>query len=381
MIDTKALLNTISSVYAAPGGTDGWATALGDTTRLVGGKIASYMLVDPTSHSIKVSKYHGYSVDDIEAYKGMGGAQRDIRVQHHDNLIPGKVFREFEYVPDKKAYDASEWIRRDLDKYGIYWNMTARISTHGLWNDVIAVNRLKFKGPYRDEEKAALQTILPHLSRAAELHRTVARLEDIYDAVLSVLDKLLVGLIVLDTRSRVVLTNAAASRAADESGALSIRADSHLHATDVAIDIELQALIAATAKTIEADGTSDGGQLILPSRAMGENLLVELMPIRDDGLPDADNIRGVAVFIVDPNRAHILNTAGLSRIFKLSSSEGAILNALVNGATPREIAEERRTSVGTVRGQIKSIFGKTGAGSQSDLLRLAAKVDPPIARD
>ncbi|MFT4584143.1 MAG: DNA-binding CsgD family transcriptional regulator [Gammaproteobacteria bacterium] len=340
------------------------------------------MLVDLESLLMQVPVLYGYPRNEMhELYEGSGAAQRDIRVQYIDNLIPGQVFREFEYVTDRYAYDSNEWLRHDLEKRGLYWNMTARISTDGLWNDFIAINRLKTKGPYADDEKAALQTILPHLARAAELHRTVSRLEDIYGAVLSVLDKLLVGLVILDTRGRVVLTNAAASRAADDSGALSLTSDARIHATDTATDSELQKLIAATAQTVEAAGVSDGGRLLFPARALGKDLLIELMPIRDDGLPDGDNIRGVAVFIIDPSRAHILNTDGLAKIFSLTPSESVIAKALVNGAKARDIAEERRTSYGTVRGQIKSIFGKTGAGSQGDLVRLAAKADPPIERE
>ncbi len=177
-----------------------------------------------------------------------------------------------------------------------------------------------------------------------------------------------------------MLINAAASRAADDSGTLSLRSDSSLHVSEAATDEKLQKLITACIQTVGAAGVSDGGRLVVPSRSAGEGLLLDLMPLRDDGLPDGDNIRGVAVFIVDPSRAHVLNTDGLAKIFSLSPSESAIAKALINGGRPNEIAEERRTAVATVRGQIKSIFGKTGAASQSDLVRLAARADPPIER-
>ena len=353
---------------------------LGEATDLVGGNTGAFLILDDTV--MQVAAMHGYSTDELrELYEGESAAQKDVRVQYQHNLIPGRVFREFEYVPDKEAYDSCEWIQYELKKRGVYWNMTAQISTHNLWRDIVAINRVKSAGPYSDEEKAALQTLLPHMSRAAELHRTFTRMEDRFGAVLAVLDKLLVGLIILDTKGRVVLINAEASRAADDSGALSLRSDSRLHVTETATDEELQKLIMACAQTIGAAGVSDGGRLVVPTRSAGDSLLVDLMPIRDDGLPDGDNIRGVAMFIIDPSRAHILNAEGLSRIFKLSPSEGVISKALVNGATPREISEERRTSLETVRGQIKSIFAKTGANSQGDLVRLAAKADPPIDRD
>ena len=298
MIDTKALLNTISSVYAVPGDQDGWVSVLGDTSRLVRGKTGAYLMLE--NKVMQVGAMYGYSKEELrELYEGDNAAQKDVRVTYSDNLIPGRVFREFEYVPDKEAYDSCEWIQHDLKMRGVYWNMTARISTHNLWDDIVTFNRLKTAGPYADEEKAALQTLLPHMSRAAELHRTFARMEDRFGAVLAVLDKLLIGLIILDTKGRVVLINAAASRAADDSGALSLRSDSKLHATDAATDGELRKLITACTQTIGAAGVSDGGQLVVPTRYAGEGLLLDLMPIRDDGLPDGDNIRGVGAHSVE----------------------------------------------------------------------------------
>ncbi|MEX2495910.1 MAG: LuxR C-terminal-related transcriptional regulator [Woeseia sp.] len=379
MDGASALLDLVSTIYAAPGSAQGWASVLGETTRLVGAKTSGYMLVDKETLSLEFSAMHGYPPAEMrELYEGGGAARRDIRVSYMDNLVPGRVFREFEYVPDRAAYDANEWIRHDLEKRGVYWNMTARISTHGLWTDVIAVNRLKSRGPFGDREKAALQTTLPHLSQAAELHRLVSRLESNYGAVLAVLDKFLIGLVILDIKARVVIANVAAQRAIDESGALRFQTGGYLHATDGEVDLSLQELIDDAARTSSAQGTCHGAPLVAPSRVAGADLLLELIPIRDDGLPDGDHVKGVAVFVIDPRRTHVLRTNGLARIFGLTATEGEIVRCLVNGDKPNAIAEQRRTSPLTVRGQIKTIFAKAGAGSQSDLVRLAAKMEPPI---
>lgn len=379
MPDTKKLLDLVSSVYSVPGNPNGWNIFLPEATEFVGGKTSAYMMLD--DNVMQVPAVYGYSRDELqELYEGDTATHKDVRVKYRGNLIPGRVFREFEYVPDKQAHDSCEWIQYDLKMRGVYWNLIAQISTHNLWQDIISFNRVKTAGPYSDEEKAALQTMLPHMSRAAELHRTFTRMEERFGAVLAVLDKLLVGLIILDTKGRVALINASASRSVDDTGALSLRADSTLHVTDSVVDATLQKLTAATAETIDAAGVSEGGQISVPTRSIGEDLLLEIMPIRDDGLPDSDNIRGVAVFVIDPNRAHILNTEALSTIFSLSPAEGSIASALVNGAKPREIAEERNTTFETVRSQVKSIYHKTGARSEGDLVRLAAKANPPIAR-
>jgi PAS domain-containing protein len=148
--------------------------------------------------------------------------EEDTRIPYTENFELGKVYREFEYAPDRTTLLQGAWNRFELETYGLLWNMAARISTHALWADFISINRQEILGPYSDDDKAALQHLLPHMSRGAELHRLVTRLEQLYGAVLAVLDKLLVGLVVLDTRGRVVLANTVARRTVEESGALRI---------------------------------------------------------------------------------------------------------------------------------------------------------------
>ena len=339
-----------------------------------------YLLIDRESQANQNPARYGYSEQDRRRYES-NAMEEDTRILYTDNFELGKVYREFEYVPDRATLLQGAWNRFELETYGLLWNMAARISTHALWADFISINRQEILGPYSDDDKAALQYLLPHMSRGAELHRLVTRLEQLYGAVLAVLDKLLVGLVVLDMRGRVVLANTVARRTVEESGALRITSAGRLRATDAAVDLNLRELIVTTMKTVQESGMSDGGTLVAAAGPARDDVLLEVMPIRDDGLPDRDNVRGVAVFIIDPNHSLPLNTAGLARIFSLSPAEHAVTDALVNGAKPNEIAEERGTSFETVRSQIKAVYRKTGATSGSDLIRLAAKANPPIDRE
>lgn len=379
---TQPLLDIIADIYAVPGDASRWAGILERTACLVGGAAGVYLMIDNVeSHMTEISCTFGYPPDELrDLYSGDGAAKKDVRYQYLNNLIPGRVFREFEYVPDRQAYDNCEWIQHELKTRGIYWNIAAQVSTHGLWRDIISFNRVKSHGAYLDSEKDTLQALLPHMSRAAELHRTFERLKQLYGMVLAVLDRLLIGVLLLDKGGRFVTMNAAARQAAEDSGAFRARPGMPLHATDSHTDALLRKLVVGAARTAGASGTSDGGALVLPRRGTGPGILFEVMPLRDEGVVDGGGIEGVAVFIVDPARSHVLNCHGLARIFALSPAEGAIATEVINGATVVEIAEERRTTVGTVRGQLKAIFGKTGARSQSDLVRLAAKADPPVDR-
>lgn len=62
----------------------------------------------------------------------------------------------------------------------------------------------------------------------------------------------------------------------------------------------------------------------------------------------------------------------LVREYGLTAAETAVLRLLFEGHSAPEAAERRTTSVATVRAQIRSLYEKTGAGSQNDIIRLVA---------
>lgn len=369
------LLRVISVIYSVPGSAENWPVALAQIGRLVGAAGVVYLVFNKETVQPESNYQFGYSDEMTKRYMEIGASQ-DIRVKHIDNLLPGKVFREFEYVPDRAAYETNEWIQYQLRSLGHFWCMSAHISTHRLWADYISVNRLKSRGPHTDDEKASLQALLPHLARAGELQRTLGRLQNRYGAVLSVLDKLLVGLVILDEKGRVVVANSTARASSDASGAL--RLGERLRAVQVPKDAQLQSLIQRTSMTAIARDQSDGGQMVVEKRDRSGSLLLEVMPLRDDGFPDGHNIKGTAVFIIDPASPFKASAGALAKIFSMTPTEEAIADSLLNGAELREIAEERGNSIETVRSHLKSIFSKTGSNSQLELLRLAVKATPPI---
>ena len=225
-----------------------------------------------------------------------------------------------------------------------------------------------------------MQDLLPHLSRAAELHRTMIRLQDQHGAVIRVLDMLLEGLVIADASGRVVVANRAACEIAEQTGALNVgTTDGRLTTWQPMRDEELRKLLAETSQTSNGNGRHEGGTVVLPKRSGTGCLLLEVLPLNDEELPDGDGVRGSAVFVLDPHHSHVVSLAGLAKIFELTESEHQIASALANGATPGEIADRRGRSLETVRSQIKRVFSKTGTRSQLGLLRLAVKANPPIA--
>ena len=372
----RALLDAVSAIYAAPGSRDGWDRMMSHLNALTGSKAGVYVLVNKADLSNEINAFAGFADSDVAAYQGPNGAAKDVRFSYLHNLLPGQVFREFEYVTDRAAWDASEWIQHQREALGCYWCMSALVSTHGLWRDYISVNRLESLGPHVEREKQNLQTLLPHIGRAAEIHRTLTSLAQRYGAVLSVLDRLMIGLVVLQSSGHIAVANATAKDICARTGALRITPAGRLQAPEPHQDGPLQRLIKQCIDTATATGLNPGGQVAL--MRSGCAVLAEILPLRDDGLPDGEAIRGAAVFLIDANLANVVSVSGLTRIFSLSPSESAVADGVANGLATNDIADLRGTSIETVRKQLKAVLAKTGTCSQLELLRLATKLTPPL---
>lgn len=68
----------------------------------------------------------------------------------------------------------------------------------------------------------------------------------------------------------------------------------------------------------------------------------------------------------------------LAVLYGLTPAERRVLRELAQERSPIQIAEVTGVSIRTVRSQLSSIFSKTGARSQRDLLALALGL-PPFA--
>jgi DNA-binding CsgD family transcriptional regulator/quercetin dioxygenase-like cupin family protein len=79
---------------------------------------------------------------------------------------------------------------------------------------------------------------------------------------------------------------------------------------------------------------------------------------------------GALVLLHDPEAALRPATEVLRQAFGLTVAEAAVAQALVEGAAPRQIAEQRQVSLNTVRTLVARVLGKTGTHRQADLVRL-----------
>jgi DNA-binding CsgD family transcriptional regulator len=70
-------------------------------------------------------------------------------------------------------------------------------------------------------------------------------------------------------------------------------------------------------------------------------------------------------------RKAVPDTARIASAYRLTPAETRVLEAILAGQRPAEIAASASVSTETVRSQLKAIFSKTGTNGQTALVRLA----------
>jgi len=84
--------------------------------------------------------------------------------------------------------------------------------------------------------------------------------------------------------------------------------------------------------------------------------------------------------VTDPEKPTYLRDDLMRAHYSLTPAETEVANGLLTGYSLEEIAALRRVTVGTIRDQLKNLFGKTGTNRQADLVRLLLNLPHPPSR-
>lgn len=227
---------------------------------------------------------------------------------------------------------------------------------------VFSIERLYADGPVPRETAAALDQFRPHLARASII---AARL-GLERARASVAALELIGLpaAIITGRHSVL----AANELITACGAFEIGAFDRVRLSDPMANKRLQ---------LHFDVAGDAG-LSFPIRATAGRpaFVAHLVPLRRAGL---DVFSGAAqlFYLTEVGRGAAPSAAILEALFDLSPAEAKVTRLLLSGGTVAGIANSHGIRPETVRGQLKSVFAKTGVRRQAELIQLLGGIQSP----
>ncbi|WP_156681117.1 helix-turn-helix transcriptional regulator [Sphingomonas profundi] len=177
------------------------------------------------------------------------------------------------------------------------------------------------------------------------------------------------GMVMLDPAGNICWTNDAADRLLAAGRGLR-RNGNLLHATNLRDGVALQTAVSGG---IKVGHTAPCVTLLVGADAASPSLSVTVVAMdREPG--------GIAhvLWLLDPARDVGDHVRAFARHFALSRSEALIAEHLLLGDTLDIAADAMRIKISTARTHLRSVFGKSGATSQTGLARLVMSSNPHV---
>jgi len=264
------------------------------------------------------------------------------------------------------------------EKMGFIRKTGSSLNDNNCWSDNIA---FQFDKKYKTVPQASIDNIrllLPHAAKAIEMWRTFSILKERYNAVLSALDFVSVGMCIASIDGSVIVNNEEAARILEAKDGLWLNGQKRIRCKDSHLDTAIANAISSTAATALGNATVAESLHTVERNGNEHPLLLEISPLRDSESEIQKHPGGTLITIIDPANPIQFDAARVSQAYRLTNAESIVCKMLVDGWTSQRIADERNVRVDTIKSQIKSILTKTGTKRRSELIRLALKATPPV---
>jgi DNA-binding CsgD family transcriptional regulator/PAS domain-containing protein len=302
-------------------------------------------------------------------------ASVNVLADRCDQMFPDGTVRYSHLAVPDAAFEKTEFYNDYFRPENYYYSFGIKLPLPGDRPAYITSLRPKDLGPYRVQDGAVLETLMPHLQRALDLHFTVVGLRSGLHATL---DGLPHGLVLLDTRGRCVLMNAAAQKIIDRRDGLRL-SRSTLAAEVTAETTRMRALIGRACGSSATERVTGSYDAMLVSRQTKQPLQVVVAPYWS-GLGDVPPTVVTTISIYDPEQEANRSLGVLRSLYGLTKAEARLTSLLLEGKDVSAAAEQSHISRETARSQLKSIFSKTGTRRQSELIRLLKPVSDGTSR-
>ncbi len=284
------------------------------------------------------------------------------------NLPPGEVFTVSEFVGESEFFN-SAYYRDYITPSDVRHIMGADIVGADGLTARLRITRPKARDNFGDEEKRLCRMLLPHLQQAVELHSRMLKTESERAFYEDAIDKLAMGVVILDGNARVLRKNHAAENLLKEKRGLAQVGD----ALQVGDSQENRAFRTLLEEVMEAHRQFQPGfvrafRIADSDSVTGLGLLVRpLPPIKAS---DGSSNPTAAIFVSDPHLPRQAPSDILIELFGFTPAESKLALRLVNGLTLDEASVELGISRNTAKSHLSSVFSKTGVARQTQLIQL-----------
>jgi DNA-binding CsgD family transcriptional regulator len=362
----KTLFKLIGSLYEAATCVERWDDFLRLTVEQFSAEKAALTLHSHQNRVVTIRSI-GFPAEATQEYNAYYGARNPL-VGPYSQLVAktGAWYGLARSIVGEQEYKASEYYNDFGRKYGTYWVVNALIANSAHKVTALSVMRSETSPPLDQQSVDLMGLLMPHLSRAFTIRRTMESLRSTTAAAVTAVNAFEAAVLAVNGNDEVVLMNTKAENIAREQDGLLLH-EKHLSATEPREARELDSLVHAAAATGAGRGLHPGGTMLL-SRKRCRPLRVSVMPFHSSHM-FTEVAPCALIFIHDPDTVPASRAASLASLYRLTPAECRLADLLLQGLELAAAAGRMRITAGTARFMLKSIFAKTGTHRQSELMR------------
>lgn len=365
MASADEALQLIQSIYDVALGHEDWPSVIRKISAASGGHSGLLRMVDCRRAEVGFVAAYGYEQSQIDSYR-KHFIHLDPYADHLAAAPAGSLLQGDQIAPLP--------IRKNTEYFNDYERLGDRCyalgSPLGREQDFLlylGLSRSQRAGPYDDETLAFVRSLLPHMLRAVQIQRLIGNAADAQRLSEAALDRLRIGVVLMDSTLSIRFANAAA---VDLARIFKLGlAESGLTLPSPRFNDRLQHLLNGTLDAGQPGPQEPGGDLTYSRPGIGA-LQLRVFPLIS--APEAGLLGQrvqVAVFLVRPGPPN-LDASQLAEQFGLTVAESCLAVRLAEGRTIAEAAKVAGISLATARTHLRNVFAKTATSRQSELALL-----------
>ena len=220
---------------------------------------------------------------------------------------------------------------------------------------------------------------MPIVANSVSLGRTLQALRSRYKASLSVLDALGLAVFLIGSRGQIIEKNYEAQKILDADDGISMSREGKLKLIDTNKTKELEELIISSNDVSRLEKINRNKNIMSsPRKSNSYDYLISSYSLIDTKNEIEKDLNCAFVTIVDTDNNNI-SSSGIATLGQLTDAETGVVDLLIRGLKPKDVAEMRSVSLNTVKTQLKTIVQKLRCSTQSDIIRIAAITGLPIS--
>lgn len=352
----ERLSSLIDRIYAAALDSESWGQVSLNIQQYIGGHTVNFVIEDTKSERFRYLFSNGVTDSDV-AYYHENVIQRDEITDIFDQSSLGQAILTqnnwtFEQIERVWAYD------NFYKGIGQTYFATGKFYQSDDMRAFIAVARSHFDSQFHDSDKQKLQLILPHLSRALFINKTLLDQETTIQALGDSFERLSTAIIMLNVRGSVIYANKNAApflaKGQNASCPYSIRLPNG--AANFKLSKKIDQVLTGS---IYQEGAC------LPFYFNGERYIAYCFPWCGsfNNREWFGDISRCIIFIIS-SASFSVTARYLTELFQLSNAEANVAEGLIRGQSIKELSQLLFVSEATIRFHVKNILRKTETKSQ-----------------